>query len=117
MASINRSAALVTGGTGFIGQHLVKLLIDKNWDVKVPVRPGTEVVVRAENIRLVPADLLDGEAVRAAAEGADVLFHLGGSASVRLSQKRPNEVIRVNTVGTRNSLEAARLGHVKRFVY
>ena len=86
-------AAFVTGGSGFVGRHLVAELGD-----------GAVAPTRAE------LDLLDGEAVRRALADArsDCVFHLAAHASVALSWENPGAVLRDNLAMTVNVLEAMR---------
>jgi UDP-glucose 4-epimerase len=103
--------AIVTGGAGFIGSHVVDLLVER----------GDEVVVlddlshgKRENIhpdaRLVVADIRDPEAVaRTFAEARpEACFHLAAQADVRVSVQRPDFDAAVNVLGTVLLLEAAR---------
>jgi GDP-4-dehydro-6-deoxy-D-mannose reductase len=85
--------ALVTGGSGFAGRHLVSLL------------PGALAPSRAE------LDLLDADAVRATVREAapEVVFHLAALPSVRRSWEAPVETLTSNVAMTANLLEAVRL--------
>jgi UDP-glucose 4-epimerase len=103
--------AIVTGGAGFIGSHLVDSLVAR----------GDEVVAlddlsrgRWENVndrvRLVVSDIRDADAVADAFAEArpDVCFHLAAQPDVRLSVERPDFDCEVNVLGTIQVLEAAR---------
>jgi UDP-glucose 4-epimerase len=99
--------ALVTGGSGFIGSHVVDHLLAEGHEVRIfdllpwayEERDGCEAVV---------GDLLDPDVLRSAAEGCDVIVHLAAAADVGLVAKNPTGAERLNARGTLNVLEAAR---------
>jgi dihydroflavonol-4-reductase len=106
---------LVTGGTGLIGGHVVRALVERGDDVRVSVRP----VSRLDNlagldVEQVTCDVLDRRAVRRALDGVDRVFHLAGRTSLRASA---DELFRVNVQGTRVVLEEALRAGVERVVY
>lgn len=108
--------AIVTGGAGFIGAHLVRLLLDEGMTVTVLEKPGAKLDNLAGlPIRIVHADIGLSAAVRPAMDGCDVLFHL--AANPRLWARDRREFRRTNTEGTRNVLAAARNARVSRVVY
>ncbi len=112
--------AVVTGGAGFIGSHLVDGLLDRGLDVHVvdDLRTGRESNLAAvrDRIAFTRADLsrdpLDG-----IVEAGDWVFHLAGMADIVPSIERPRDYFESNVVGTFNVLEAARTGGAGRFVY
>ncbi len=96
--------AVVTGGAGFIGSHLVDALVARGDDVVVvdDLSTGRRAFVN-------PAAMLIEHDVREPFDvEADVLFHLAAQADVGTSMERPAFDAQVNVVGTVNSLEAAR---------
>jgi UDP-glucose 4-epimerase len=103
--------ALVTGGAGFIGSHVVDALVGRGDDVVVldDLSSGRRKNVH-EGARLVQADVRDAAAVEAAFGEAkpDTCFHLAAQADVRVSIARPAFDAEVNLIGTVNVLEAAR---------
>jgi len=113
--------AIVTGGAGFIGSHLVDQLLDKGFEVVVLDNFSTG---RKENldhvsarIKLVKCDLsVKGEWIKEFIK-VDWVFHLAALADIVPSIKNPEGYFSSNVVGTFNVLEAARNASVKRFVY
>jgi UDP-glucose 4-epimerase len=101
--------AIVTGGAGFIGSHVVDALVARGDEVTVLDNLSTG---RRENVaqraRLVEADLVEAGAVFAQAR-PEVCFHLAAQADVRVSVERPDFDAEVNLLGTIRVLEAARM--------
>lgn len=97
----------VTGGTGFLGLHLVKLLHSLGAVVRVfALRPTDgHPLVQLEKIETSWGDLLDPPAVRRAVAGCDVVFHTAGTVAVWGPALARLHDVHVN--GTRNVLEAA----------
>ncbi len=105
--------ALVTGASGFLGWHVAHALLRRGIPVRALVRRPE--AVRDLDAELVAGDLRDADAVRRAAQGCGLVFHV--AADYRLWVRRPREMYESNVGGTRNVLEAARLAGVERIVY
>jgi UDP-glucose 4-epimerase len=112
---------LVTGGAGFIGSHLVEALAAAGRPVRVFDDLSTG---RRENLarvtpapELVTGSLTDPDSVNRAADGCEVVFHLGAVASVAKSAEDPLGNHAANATGTLNVLNAARTHGVWRVVY
>jgi nucleoside-diphosphate-sugar epimerase len=107
--------AFVTGGSGFIGGHLIRRLARDGWGVRALARSERSAgAVREAGAEPVSGDLEDVEAMRAAAAGCDVAFH----AAAYVGEWGPREAYeRGNVVGTQNALEACRSAGVRRFVH
>ncbi len=110
--------ALVTGGAGFIGGHLVDLLLECSYEVTVldNLSTGSRSNL-SEQILLVQADVRDVKQVREVMAGQDFLFHLGAFVSLPESFDRPEECHNVNVEGTRCLLEAAVAAGVGKVVF
>jgi UDP-glucose 4-epimerase len=101
----------VTGGSGFIGSHVVDQLVQAGHDVVV-LDVGGRWRNPAADYRT--ADLFDAGALRAAMDGARAVFHLAGAADVNEVAADPVRAVRLNVEGTARVLEAARAGGVDR---
>ena len=103
---------LVTGGTGFVGPHVVHALRTRETPVRALVRdPARATRLTAWGVELVTGDVTDPASLRAACEGVDALVHL-----VAIIRGRPTDFERVMVEGTRNVVAAAQEAGVRRFV-
>ena len=106
------SIALVTGGAGFIGSHLVDRLLKEGRDVRVVDNFSTgrraNIAHLLDSIDLREIDIRDLDALRDAVKDVDVVFHEAALASVPRSVDDPVTSNDVNVVGTLNVLVAAR---------
>ena len=115
--------ALVTGGAGFIGSHVVDRLLADGHDVTAfdDFSSGQEQflerAVAAPRFRLTRGTILDRQALTAAMSGADIAFHFAANADVRFGAAFPERDLQLNTVGTFNVLEAMRASGVARIVF
>lgn len=109
--------AVVTGGTGFVGAHLIRLLRERDWQVIALHRPGSDTgALLALGAEPREAVLHDEETLLAAMpEGPDAVFHVAGNTSMWRRQNR--EQYRDNVLGTRAMVSAAAKRHVGRFVH
>lgn len=115
---------LVTGGAGFIGSHIAETLLKQGESVRVFDNLATGRSSNLEPLQglaghfeFVQGDLRDSNAVRAAVEGVEVVFHQGALASVPRSIAEPVISLETNIIGTQNVLLAARDAGVRRVVY
>lgn len=109
--------ALVTGGTGFVGRHLVKELAKRNIRIHIFDRMPVEEGTLPEGITSVVGDILDIEALKEAMKGCDLVFHTAAIAEIDETRRDPVKTMQVNVIGTVNCLEAARQNGIKRFLY
>ena len=117
----NGRRALVTGGAGFIGGHIVERLIDEGWAVRVldDFSSGREENLEnsRERIELIRGDIRDRETVLRAVDGIEVVFHEAAIASVPRSVAEPLRTHEINAGGTLQVLDCARQAGVRRVVF
>lgn len=107
---------LITGGSGFIGSHVVKLLLGKGYRVAVvdKIVPNKS----DENLRWYKLDIRDkslNEIFKK--EAPDFVVHLAAQTSIDASVKDPSKDLSVNVLGSLNVLENCRLHNVKKIVF
>lgn len=109
---------LITGGAGFIGSHLAEEL-QRQASVRVldDLSTGYRRNLEGLDVTLVEGSILDREAVRAAVEGVDYVFHLAAMISVPLSMEQPRRCVEINTTGMLNVLEAAADAGVRKLCF
>lgn len=113
MASSGPGRVLITGGAGFVGRPLTRVLLEDAWDVVVldnlhPLVHGPDASPPSsvEGVRFIHADLRDQDAVAEAIEGVDVVVHLAAETAVGRSMHDVRYHVDVNATGTANLLEA-----------
>jgi dihydroflavonol-4-reductase len=107
---------LVTGGTGFVGANVVRLLLQRGIEVRALVRPRSDTRnLDSLDVELVAGDLRDRVSLEAALEGCDTVYHV--AAMYALWTSDPRQIYDSNVTGTVNLLEAAGMAGVRRVVY
>jgi CDP-glucose 4,6-dehydratase len=121
---------LVSGAHGFVGSHLARALLEGGEEVRVLDRPaprladvggerlsGLDLLGIRDEVELCEADLREAEAVAAAVEGCDTVFHLAAQTIVGVARRSPLETFEVNVRGAWNVFEACRAHGVARVVF
>ena len=105
--------ALITGAAGFIGQHLVRELDRRGWDLRILIHRRS--LDDPPGLELVRGDITDPSSLEDIMSGVDVVFHL--AAALGASRLGLEGFARVNAQGTENMLEAAQKAGVGTFVH
>jgi UDP-glucose 4-epimerase len=115
--------AVVTGGAGFIGSHVVDRLLAGGHAVVAYDNFSTgqerffDDARRHPRFEVVRGDILDRDGVGAVVSGADIVFHFAANADLRHGPECPERDLQQNTIGTFNVLEAMRARGVRRIVF
>lgn len=116
---------LVTGGAGFIGSHLVRILLEGGANVRVLDNfstgkrenlSGLSEQFDGSRFKVFEGDVRDATIVGESVRGVDVIFHEAAFVSVPESMKKPGDCFDVNVTATVSLLEAARMAGVPRVV-
>lgn len=116
---------LVTGADGFIGSHLVDLLVDRGFQVRAFVFYNsfnswgwldTLPKKKRDSIEIFAGDIRDPNGVRKAMEGVHTVYHLAALIAIPFSYHSPDSYIDTNVKGTLNILQAARDSKIKRIL-
>jgi NAD dependent epimerase/dehydratase len=118
------TTALVTGADGFIGSHLVELLVAEGFEVKALAQYNSfgtwgwleHVACRGE-IEVTSGDVRDSHFCRHITRGVDVVFHLAALIAIPYSYVAPESYVDTNVKGTLNICQAALANGVKRLIH
>jgi len=105
--------AFLTGGSGFIGSHLLEALLGDGWRVTALFHRAP--IHRTSGVEVIAADITDLSALESGMKEADVVFHLASALGSSLIDQK--EFFRINAAGTEAVLEAARRARVSRVVH
>ncbi len=97
--------ALVTGGTGFLGSHIVEELVESNYDVRVLARKSSNTTQLPNNVEVVEGDITLPETLNSAMQDVEVIFN---NAAIMDDWESWSKLVPINVEGTRNILDAAR---------
>jgi NAD dependent epimerase/dehydratase len=120
---MTRQTALVTGADGFIGSHLVELLIAREYDVRALAYYNSfnfwgwlEDIGCLGNVEVVTGDVRDPHFCRNLCRDVDIVFHLAALIAIPYSYRAPASYVDTNVNGTLNLCQAALESGVRRFV-
>lgn len=114
------TSVLVTGGTGFIGSHLVEGLLEKGFNVRVLDNLSNSKIDNISHIKdkieFVKGSITDLDTVKNAVKDIDYVFHQAALGSIQRSIEKPLDSHHVNVTGTLNILIASRGSGIKRII-
>ena len=118
MADMLYKRVLVTGGAGFIGANLIRMLMDQESEVVVVDNLSTSdrAYLEGLDVELYEKDIRNPDDLLPCFDGVDAVIHLAAYGNVVDSIQSPVENFRVNAQGTLNVLEASRAAGVEKFV-
>jgi nucleoside-diphosphate-sugar epimerase len=105
--------ALVTGATGFIGSHLVDVLLERNCEVRAMARTTSARCTLARGAQTVIGDVRDPGSLTKAAQGVDIVFHCAAHVG---EWGAPGDYYDINVTGMKNMIDAAAAAGVARFM-
>lgn len=108
-------SVLITGGLGFLGQHLVSAFSEEGDKVRILARPSALKQTNTENDVTVWGDIRDLSAVERAVEGCDLVIHT--VSNFRRGGSDKGEAYDINVLGTENVLKASQKYGVKRLIH
>ena len=105
---------MVTGGSGFIGSHLVDKLIESGYEVIIY---DINEPLFKNNYKYIKGDVLDLNFLKLSTKNVDAVYHLAAEANVNYYYQNPQYSTVLNTIGTVNVLEAARENKIGRVLF
>ena len=115
--------ALVTGGAGFIGSHLVDRLVSRGDDVVVVDNLSSGVIefiqahIDSGAVKFHNVDLKDLESLKPLLNGVDMVYHLAANPDIRLGTRITDTDLKEGTIATYNVLESMRLANVEKIAF
>lgn len=104
----NKKLALITGGTGFLGEKLIVSLINQNYDIRVVARNEGKLISlqnKYPNIEIIPGDISNKITAYKSCKDVNAIFHLAAFKHVRMAEEHALECINSNVIGTMNILD------------
>ncbi len=119
-----KKRVLVTGADGFIGSHLVELLLANNFQVTALAQYNSfnfwgwlDSIPEHNNLTIISGDVRDPHFCQKITRDIDVVFHLAALIAIPYSYSAPQSYVETNVTGTLNLCQAALDNHVSRFIH
>ena len=104
---------LITGGSGFIGSHVVDALVKNKY--KVTILDLSQP--KRKDVKFIKGNILDKSIIRSALKNINIIFHLAAVSDIRKVKEIPLKTIETNILGTTFLLESARNANIDRFIF
>jgi len=104
---------LITGGSGFIGSHVVDALVKNKY--KVTILDLNQP--KRKDVKFIKGNILDKSIIRSALKNINIIFHLAAVSDIRKVKEIPLKTIETNILGTTFLLESARNANIDRFIF
>ena len=104
---------LITGGSGFIGSHVVDVLVENKY--KVTILDLNQP--KRKDVKFIQGSILDKSIIRSALKNINIIFHLAAVSDITKVKEIPLKTIKTNILGTTYLLEGARNANIDRFVF
>lgn len=108
---------LVTGGSGFIGSHLVEKLSKKNFVVVLDNFSHGNKITKNKNIQVINGDVRNFELVKKLSKNCSIIFHLAAILGVDVVSKNNLKTMECEYEGLRNICKSAKLNQIKKIIY
>ncbi len=110
----------ITGGAGFIGSHFIERIIEDNEVVVFDSLHRNSLqytsLEKHKNLTLIKGDVLDTEALEKSMDKADIVVHMAAIAGVGTVVSKPTTTLKINLIGSYNTLEACKKTNVKKAI-
>lgn len=106
---------LVTGGSGFLGSHIVDALEKEGHDVTIFDIHASKYA--SPQIKTIIGDITDKDIVDKAIQGKDIVYHFSGISGIEDCKKNPRQAFEINALGTLNILESCVKHSIKRLIF
>jgi len=105
----------ITGATGLVGNNLCRKLLEFGHKINVLIRNEKSVAIRNLNVDKFIGDLNTINVLESFCHGCDIIIH--SAALISIGKEKEEQVYEINTLGTKNVIDAAINNHVKKFIY
>ncbi len=108
----------VTGGSGFIGQHLIKYLLKKNYKIKsCDLINPKNIILNNKNFIFKKIDIYDEKTLLSFFSDVDCIIHLAASLGVQNTEKNSLDCLDINILGTKKILNVVKKNKIKKFIF